>query len=213
MGFADIKAKEGTKKEFDALTLGRHQARVTQIVHIGLQSGGQYEDQEKVYIRFEVPSETTEVNGKVVPKMSHTSFGVNLVRGGGDKPSALGSVIEDVTGLNIMNEEVSMSDALNAFLGSAVSIKHGKNKKGEGSFLDFASTEKGDKSTPEIEGGYTITDYTTKPDLESLSKLSNFVLNKISSSLNSGKAGTAMKSAVSKIIADRKAEFEANKKK
>ena len=212
MGFADIKAKEGTKKEFDALSLGRHQARVTQIVHLGTQSGGQYEDSDKLYIRFETPGQTTEVNGKVMPKMTHTGFGVNLARGGGDKPSALGAVIRDVTGLDITDENVSMVDALNALLGASVSIKQIPSKKGEGSFLDFKSTEKGDANTPELDN-YIITDFTETPDVESLSKLSNFVLNKIANSLNEDKSGKAMHKAVNKIIADRKAEFEANKKK
>jgi hypothetical protein len=212
MGFADIKASEGTKKEFDALPLGRHQARVTQIVHLGTQDGGQYDDQDKVYIRFEVPSHTTEVNGKQVPKMSHTGFGINLVRGGGDKPSNLGLVIKDVTGIDITDETVSMSEALSAFLGSATSIKQIASKKGEGSFLDFAATEKGDTSTPEVDSALILTDYTEKPDVEGLGKLSNFVLKKILNSVNTDKAGKAMKAAATKIIADRKAEFEKNKK-
>jgi hypothetical protein len=159
-----------------------------------------------------VPSQTTEVNGKTVPKMTHTGFGVNLLRGGGDKPSALGTVIKEVTGLDITNKEISMSEALNAFLGSSVSIKQVTNKKGEGSYLDFSSIEKGSSDTPEVESSLVITDFTDKPDLESLSKLSNFVLNKILNSVNTDKSGKAMHKAVTNIIADRKAEYEKNKK-
>lgn len=142
--------------DFEILDAGTHMAVSTQLICVGPQTTP-WKVQDKVYIRFEVPAERTEIDGKDLPMIIWANYTQSL-----SEKANLRHDLEGWRSRPFTREELDEFDLRN-ILGKPcmISVVHNKSEKNGRTYANIQSISALPKGTPapEAEGELVAFDY------------------------------------------------------
>lgn len=179
--------------DFELIPEGSYLAVCDQVVDLGIQPGGQYDPQHKIYLRFQVPSERVSWKDKdghehEGPMVIGRTFTLSL----GEK-SHLRPFLESWRGRAFTKEELDGFDVKNVLgAGCMIQVIHAELKDGKKfAKVSTAMSLPRGTSKPALEGELLYLD-ADAPDQRVLEKLSKYVREKFQGRLTAEQAITQM---------------------
>ena len=158
----------GSGGDFKVIDAGTHMGICTQIVDIGLQKGSELypKPQHKIVVRFEVPSERVEFDGKDAPAVISKRFTASM-----NEKATLRKYLESWRGKKFTDEEAANFD-VSKLLGVTVMLSVVHEEKGGKVRANIAALSAPPKGLPSIsaEGEVFIYDDEHKDNYDKLSK-------------------------------------------
>lgn len=154
--------------DFKPVEAGTHMAVCTQIVDIGLQKGSEQfpKPQHKVVLRFEIPSERIEFDGKDAPAVISKSFTASM-----NEKATLRKYLESWRGKTFTDAEAEQFD-VSKLLGVTVMLSVVHKESGGKLRANIAALSAPPKGMPPVkpEGDVFIYDEEHKENYDKLSK-------------------------------------------
>lgn len=163
-----MKFAVGGGGDFKPVNSGTHMAVCTQIVDIGLQKGSELypKPQHKIVLRFEIPSERIEFDGKDAPAVISKSFTASM-----NEKATLRKYLESWRGKTFTDAEAEQFD-VSKLLGKTVMLSIVHKESGGKVRANIASLSAPPKNMPPVkaEGDMFIYDDEHKENYDKLSK-------------------------------------------
>lgn len=163
-----MKFAVGGGGDFKPVNSGTHMAVCTQIVDIGLQKGSELypKPQHKIVLRFEIPSERIEFDGKDAPAVISKSFTASM-----NEKATLRKFLESWRGKTFTDAEAEEFD-VSKLLGKTVMLSVVHKESGGKTRANIASLSAPPKNMPPVkaEGDMFIYDDEHKENYDKLSK-------------------------------------------
>jgi hypothetical protein len=179
-GFKNNSNGNKGKSKFEPLSEGVHTGRLVQIIDLGVQQDeyqGVVSERHKVFFTFEIPGETVNVNGEDLPKFISTELTVSLF-----EKAKLPSFVKALDPKAKLDESLNLAD----LVGLGVQLNIGRTKTGNAKILNAMPLAKG-MSVEETNTELVVFDIDNQ-DSSVLSKLPNFIQDKIANSLSNKKS-------------------------
>jgi hypothetical protein len=178
-GFKNNSNGNKGKSKFEPLSEGVHTGRLVQIIDLGVQQDeyqGVVSERHKVFFTFEIPGETVNVNGEDLPKFISTEL-TSLF-----EKAKLPSFVKALDPKAKLDESLNLAD----LVGLGVQLNIGRTKTGNAKILNAMPLAKG-MSVEETNTELVVFDIDNQ-DSSVLSKLPNFIQDKIANSLSNKKS-------------------------
>lgn len=173
-------AADRSTSSFEPVAAGSYVAVCDQVIDLGLQPGGQFDPKQKIYLRFQVPSERVRWKDKEGkerdgPMVIGRTFTLSL-----SEKSYLRPFLESWRGRAFTAEELRGFDITNvAGVPALISVIHEKSQDGR-TFARIASAMGLPKGTPKpVHEGPLLCYDCDHPDAEVFAQLSKFIRGKI----------------------------------
>jgi len=156
--------------DFKTVPAGSHMAVCTQLVDIGLQPGsGQYPaPKHKIILRFEIPAERVEVDGKDMPAVISQRFTASM-----SEKSNLRALIQSWSGKKFSDAEAEEFD-IERLVGKSAMLTVIHSERGGKTYADIKGIGPLPKGVPEVKPEGELFVYSDE-DKQNYDKLTKFV--------------------------------------
>lgn len=175
-----MKFSSGGGGDFQPIPAGTYMAVCTQIVDLGLQPGSaQYPSpKHKIMVRFEIPSERIQIDGKDLPAIISTRYTASM-----NEKAILRKHLESWRGRKFTDQEAEDFD-VEKLLGVSVMLSVVHSEKGGKTYADIAALSAVPKNMPPVKAEGDV--FIHNDEHNNYDKLTDFVKKLIDGQIKAG---------------------------